>query len=110
MSKVFLRSIKSIGNEILKGKKFLDYLKKNPVEKKFLGRWNIDHNSNVFRKVDLTNEDHCGTCNEIRLSYVDENITKSNQIKKSKIKKSYRRMKISTKNNQLFDYQQPFTI
>jgi hypothetical protein len=34
-------------------------------EKKVLGRWNIDHcERKMNRKIDLSNEDHCGPCGE----------------------------------------------
>lgn len=34
-------------------------------EKKVLGRWNIDHcETKMNRKIDLSNEDHCGPCGE----------------------------------------------
>lgn len=33
--------------------------------KKPLGRWNIDYcNNKIGRKIDLSNEDHCGPCGE----------------------------------------------
>jgi len=32
-------------------------------EKKVLGRWNIDYcETKMNRKIDLSNEDHCGPC------------------------------------------------
>ena len=34
-------------------------------EKKILGRWNIDYcNQKLNKKVDLSNEDHCGPCGQ----------------------------------------------
>ena len=34
-------------------------------EKVILGRWNIDYCVNrVNQKIDLSNEDHCGTCSQ----------------------------------------------
>ena len=34
-------------------------------EKKVLGRWNIDYCDNkLSKKVDLSNEDHCGPCGQ----------------------------------------------
>ena len=36
------------------------FKKHNPV---ILGRWNIENcTKKINRKVDLSNEDHCGTC------------------------------------------------
>jgi hypothetical protein len=32
---------------------------------KILGRWNIEHcNEKLNRKIDLSNEDHCGPCGQ----------------------------------------------
>ncbi len=32
-------------------------------DKKVLGRWNIDYcSAKINRKIDSSNEDHCGTC------------------------------------------------
>lgn len=37
-----------------------------------LGRWRLDYCSKkIDYKVNLTNEDHCGTCNSYRLTKVD---------------------------------------
>jgi len=37
-------------------------------EKILLGRWNIDYCKNAInQKVDLSNEDHCGLCNQYRV-------------------------------------------
>ena len=48
-------------------------LKKNPVDSRLLGRWSVDHNEeSVFRRADLTNEDHCGICSEIREKYIEK--------------------------------------
>jgi len=34
-------------------------------DKKILGRWNIDYcNKKMDRKIDLSNEDHCGPCGQ----------------------------------------------
>jgi len=33
-------------------------------QKVLLGRWNIDYCENIInKKIDLSNEDHCGVCN-----------------------------------------------
>jgi hypothetical protein len=48
--------------------------------KPIIGRWNLDYNINsINRKIDLSNEDHCGTCTS---SEKNENI-KSIYIHKS---------------------------
>jgi len=45
-------------------------------EKKILGRWNIDYcNKKLNKKVDLSNEDHCGPCGQYILdknTYADK--------------------------------------
>jgi hypothetical protein len=51
-------------------------------DKKILGRWEIDYcNTKMGRKIDLSNEDHCGPCGQ----YV---LNKSSEIKNNIIKKS----------------------
>ena len=36
-----------------------------------LGRWNIDYCSKKLdRKIDLSNEDHCGPCGQYRISQI----------------------------------------
>ena len=40
-------------------------------EKKILGRWNIEYcDKRMNNKIDLSNEDHCGTCGEYRLDKI----------------------------------------
>ncbi len=53
------------------------YLKKNPVEKKLLGRWGVDHDQYADIKADHTNEDHCGVCNSMREEYIKKNNEKN---------------------------------
>jgi hypothetical protein len=49
---------------ITKLKHFINY--KQP--KVLLGRWNIDYcEKKINKKIDLSNEDHCGTCNNIKI-------------------------------------------
>ena len=39
--------------------------------KPMLGRWSLDHTeSMVYKKADMTNEDHCGICDKMRLDYI----------------------------------------
>ncbi len=39
-----------------------------------LGRWNIDYcEKKINKKIDLSNEDHCGTCNNINIKHIDIN-------------------------------------
>jgi len=45
-----------------------------------LGRWNVDYNNNnINRKIDLSNEDHCGPCGQYK---------NTNKINEQKFKKS----------------------
>ncbi len=40
----------------------------NKQHKVLLGRWNIEYcDKKINKKVDLSNEDHCGTCNRIKI-------------------------------------------
>ena len=42
-------------------------------EKKILGRWTIDYcNKKMDRKIDLSNEDHCGPCGQYILDTVSK--------------------------------------
>jgi hypothetical protein len=37
-----------------------------------LGRWNIDYCENIInKKLDLSNEDHCGACNNNIINNID---------------------------------------
>jgi hypothetical protein len=48
---------------------------KNPL--KPLGRWNIEYCSKKLeRKIDLSNEDHCGPCGEYRITKINIPIIK----------------------------------
>jgi len=45
-------------------------------ENKILGRWNIDYcNIKLNKKIDLSNEDHCGPCGQ----YILEKNTNKNK-------------------------------
>jgi hypothetical protein len=47
-----------------------------------LGRWNVDYNNNsINRKIDLSNEDHCGPCGQYK--NIETNETKSKTPKTS---------------------------
>jgi hypothetical protein len=44
-------------------------------ELKPLGRWNIDYcNKKINKKIDLSNEDHCGPCGQYRTFIIKKNI------------------------------------
>jgi hypothetical protein len=46
-------------------------------DKKVLGRWNIDYcETKMNRKIDLSNEDHCGPCGEHILHKVVKDVLK----------------------------------
>jgi hypothetical protein len=49
-------------------------------EKKVLGRWNIEEcDIKMNKKIDLSNEDHCGPCGQyiLDLKNIDKNETKN---------------------------------
>jgi hypothetical protein len=47
-----------------------------------LGRWNIDYcNSKMNKKVDLSNEDHCGPCGQYAITKVDSTVNNDNTKK-----------------------------
>jgi hypothetical protein len=56
------------------------YFYKEPL--KPLGRWNIDYcNNKMNKKVDLSNEDHCGPCGQ----YIIDKIDKIDKINKKEL-------------------------
>jgi len=60
--------MKFIINIINLFKKFI--IKKDQIT---LGRWQIDYcNKKMNRKIDLSNEDHCGPCGEYILKKIDK--------------------------------------
>ncbi len=62
-------------------KALLEFIKKlNPQEvAKPLGRWNIEYcKRKLNRKIELSNEDHCGTCGQ----YIDNKLHKYKNHKK----------------------------
>ena len=49
---------------------FKKFIKKEQIT---LGRWKIDYcNNKINRKIDLSNEDHCGPCGEYMLKKVNK--------------------------------------
>ena len=64
----------------------ISLLKKIPIFKrifsngnipKHLGRWSlVDHNGKAYRRSELANEDHCGTCATYAMRQTDKNIQK----------------------------------
>jgi len=51
-------------------------------ESKPLGRWNIDYcDKKINKKIDFSNEDHCGPCGQYYLNQINIKLTKEN-IKK----------------------------
>ena len=48
-------------------------------EKKILGRWNIEYcHKKMNRKIDLSNEDHCGPCGQYLLTKTKNNKNNKN--------------------------------
>ena len=73
--------------------KINEYLRSNPVEKKLLGRWGVDHDIQAEIKADYTNEDHCGVCNSLRENFIkkrEENIEQSKIKKYNEINEDYK--------------------
>ena len=64
----------------------ISLLKKIPIFKRIfsngdiprpLGRWSlVDHNRTAYRRSELANEDHCGTCATYAIRQTDKNIQK----------------------------------
>lgn len=53
--------------------------KKEP--KKVLGRWNVEScNKKVNKKIDYSNEDHCGPCGKQIIDKKELDLFKSNNI------------------------------
>jgi hypothetical protein len=53
--------------------------------KKILGRWNLDYcQKKINKKIDFSNEDHCGPCGNNIIKKIKESveIKKSEEIKK----------------------------
>ena len=48
----------------------IKYILKTRSKPPLLGRWNIIHGEDALRRADLTNEDHCGVCSEMRENYI----------------------------------------
>ena len=54
----------------------------SPIKTPKMGLWNLDYDQSS-KKVDLTNEDHCGVCNTMRKDYLDKIVeTNKTVIKK----------------------------
>jgi len=56
-------------------KKIFNIIKKIILENEIrpLGRWNIDYcNVKTNRKIDLSNEDHCGPCGQYTISKLSQ--------------------------------------
>jgi hypothetical protein len=57
-----------------------------------LGRWRMEKcNMKIHNKIDLSNEDHCGTCGEyafekVNLNLVNKAIVKINNVNKAIVK------------------------
>ncbi len=58
---------------------------KQPVVQ--LGRWNIDYcQKKINKKIDLSNEDHCGTCNNNNNNDNNDIINNKKKMKNYNIK------------------------
>jgi hypothetical protein len=62
--------------------KVIKYFKNEPAIVQ-LGRWNINYcDEQINKKIDLANEDHCGTCSQYDISPKIEHNTKKYDINK----------------------------
>ncbi len=61
--------------KIINKLKYFIYDIRSEKPKVLLGRWNIDYcEKKINKKIDLSNEDHCGTCNNnINIKHIDIN-------------------------------------
>ena len=50
--------------------RFIKEALKNKYIEPRLGRWTINHDDKAFAKVDRSNEDHCGVCDNLRNEYI----------------------------------------
>lgn len=59
------------------------YIKNEPP--RILGRWNIDYcNKKMNKKIDLSNEDHCGPCGEYILAKRSNQLVNNNDVDTTK--------------------------
>ena len=68
--------------------KFFKYIMQYFVkdEKKILGRWNIEYcDVKMSKKIDLSNEDHCGPCGQYIKDKIKLKIKDTKYIKKDNI-------------------------
>jgi hypothetical protein len=62
-------------------KTIIRFFTKTTIDKPFngIGRWQIDYNPKIInRKIDLANDDNCGTCGDFKLKKLE--IIKLKQI------------------------------
>ena len=59
-------------------RKFFERLTK--VDKKILGRWNINYCEKITnKKIDRSNEDHCGPCGYEKNLVIEKHLKKSSK-------------------------------
>lgn len=59
-------------NYITRGiKTILQSIKKKHT-KPLLGRWSLEYGDKAGKRADMTNEDHCGVCSNLREDYIRE--------------------------------------
>lgn len=63
--------MRTIISNIIKKNKIMWF---KSVDVKILGRWKIDYcDKKINAKLDMSNEDHCGTCNEYLINKLKQN-------------------------------------
>ena len=57
-----------------------------------LGRWRIENcNVSLNKKIDLSNEDHCGPCGQYALDKIKKNIISSNNLDSDKLSEVFKK-------------------
>mgnify|MGYP001461864178 CR=1 FL=1 len=61
---------------IRKNAKYLYNMVRPGYVKPVLGRWSLEYGEKAGKRADLTNEDHCGVCDKMRVEYIKESPSK----------------------------------
>jgi len=66
------RNISKIYKNVYKSV-YMNIMVKNPPQ---LGRWNLSYGEEALKKCDMTTEDHCGVCDNMRHEYLSKQYKK----------------------------------
>jgi hypothetical protein len=78
--------------QFLKNLKFFSRIVRTTPQKQFyppLGRWGLSYGEDALRKADMTNEDHCGLCGDMREKYlreIEDKLSSNNVVIKTSLK------------------------